>query len=196
MFTQKIIITVLKKLDINSHICPLVSISGQLPVDDLRGKPLCMELYPLLFSSCRIPGPKHDYVAHYGRSRRSPTHITVVRNYQVGQAGDRWRCRVHISLPLVVLRHSVMLVLVQSHLFFFFYFVVCLFSEHLNQLETCSTLRTAVTWPHKKIFWQQVIVWDQKFWQREESKQTWSECFQPLVTFTLKLQNIWLFSFN
>ncbi|XP_028316633.1 carnitine O-acetyltransferase b [Gouania willdenowi] len=58
---------------------------GQLPVEYMRGKPLCMELYPLLFSSCRIPGPKHDYVAHYGRSRRSPTHITVVRNYQFFQ---------------------------------------------------------------------------------------------------------------
>ncbi|XP_011479036.1 carnitine O-acetyltransferase isoform X2 [Oryzias latipes] len=32
-----------------------------------------------------IPGPKHDYVAHYGSSRRSPTHITVVRNYQFFQ---------------------------------------------------------------------------------------------------------------
>uniref|UniRef100_A0AAQ4RMV6 Choline/carnitine acyltransferase domain-containing protein n=1 Tax=Gasterosteus aculeatus aculeatus TaxID=481459 RepID=A0AAQ4RMV6_GASAC len=59
--------------------------TGQLPVDYMRGKPLCMELYPLLFSSCRIPGPKHDYVAHHGRSRRSPTHITVVRNYQFFQ---------------------------------------------------------------------------------------------------------------
>uniref|UniRef100_A0A4W6E5X1 Carnitine O-acetyltransferase b n=1 Tax=Lates calcarifer TaxID=8187 RepID=A0A4W6E5X1_LATCA len=59
--------------------------TGQLPVEYMRGKPLCMELYPLLFSSCRIPGPKHDYIAHYGRSRRSPTHITVVRNYQFFQ---------------------------------------------------------------------------------------------------------------
>uniref|UniRef100_A0A7N6A591 Choline/carnitine acyltransferase domain-containing protein n=1 Tax=Anabas testudineus TaxID=64144 RepID=A0A7N6A591_ANATE len=58
---------------------------GQLPVEYMRGKPLCMELYPLLFSSCRIPGPKHDYIAHYGRARRSPTHITVVRNYQFFQ---------------------------------------------------------------------------------------------------------------
>ncbi|XP_070702078.1 carnitine O-acetyltransferase b isoform X2 [Pempheris klunzingeri] len=32
-----------------------------------------------------IPGPKHDYIAHHGRSRRSPTHITVVRNYQFFQ---------------------------------------------------------------------------------------------------------------
>lgn len=52
----------------------------------MRGKPLCMELYPLLFSSCRIPGPKHDYIAYYRRPRHSPTHITVVRNYQVGGA--------------------------------------------------------------------------------------------------------------
>ncbi|XP_072226334.1 carnitine O-acetyltransferase b isoform X2 [Leuresthes tenuis] len=59
--------------------------TGQLPVEYMQGKPLCMELYPLLFSSCRIPGPKHDYVAHYGNSRRSPTHITVVRNYQFFQ---------------------------------------------------------------------------------------------------------------
>ncbi|KAG7499951.1 carnitine O-acetyltransferase-like [Solea senegalensis] len=58
--------------------------TGQLPVEYMRGMPLCMELYPLLFSSCRIPGPKHDYIAHYGRSR-SPTHITVVRNYQFFQ---------------------------------------------------------------------------------------------------------------
>uniref|UniRef100_A0A8C4E4Y8 Choline/carnitine acyltransferase domain-containing protein n=1 Tax=Dicentrarchus labrax TaxID=13489 RepID=A0A8C4E4Y8_DICLA len=59
--------------------------TGQLPVEYMRGKPLCMELYPLLFSSCRIPGPKHDYIAHHGRSRRTPTHITVVRNYQFFQ---------------------------------------------------------------------------------------------------------------
>lgn len=57
----------------------------QLPVEHMRGKPLCMELYPLLFSSCRIPGPKHDLIAHYGRPRHSPTHITVVRNYQFFQ---------------------------------------------------------------------------------------------------------------
>ncbi|XP_036948624.1 carnitine O-acetyltransferase b [Acanthopagrus latus] len=77
LFASKLIAAVLDfKAKINT---------GQLPVDDLRGKPLCMELYPLLFSSCRIPGPKHDYIAHYGRSRRSPTHITVVRNYQFFQ---------------------------------------------------------------------------------------------------------------
>uniref|UniRef100_A0AAY4BRP0 Choline/carnitine acyltransferase domain-containing protein n=1 Tax=Denticeps clupeoides TaxID=299321 RepID=A0AAY4BRP0_9TELE len=59
--------------------------SGRLPVENIRGQLLCAELFPRLFSSCRIPGPKHDYVAHYGRSRRGPTHITVVRNYQFFQ---------------------------------------------------------------------------------------------------------------
>uniref|UniRef100_A0A8D3DIC4 Choline/carnitine acyltransferase domain-containing protein n=1 Tax=Scophthalmus maximus TaxID=52904 RepID=A0A8D3DIC4_SCOMX len=59
--------------------------AGQLPVEYMRGKPLCMDLYPLLFSSCRIPGPKHDHIAHHGRSRRFPAHITVVRNYQFFQ---------------------------------------------------------------------------------------------------------------
>ncbi|XP_033831113.1 carnitine O-acetyltransferase b [Periophthalmus magnuspinnatus] len=61
---------------------------GKLASEHMRGRPLCMELYPLMFSSCRIPGPKHDSIAHYGtygRSRRSPTHITVVRNYQFFQ---------------------------------------------------------------------------------------------------------------
>lgn len=77
MFASKLIAAVLDfKAKINT---------GQLPVEFLRGKPLCMDLYPLLFSSCRIPGPKHDYIANYGRTRRSPTHITVVRNYQFFQ---------------------------------------------------------------------------------------------------------------
>uniref|UniRef100_A0A3Q1I4E1 Carnitine O-acetyltransferase b n=1 Tax=Acanthochromis polyacanthus TaxID=80966 RepID=A0A3Q1I4E1_9TELE len=77
VFASKLIAAVLDfKAKINT---------GQLPVEYMRGMPLCMELYPLLFSSCRIPGPKHDYIAHYGRSRRVPTHITVVRNYQFFQ---------------------------------------------------------------------------------------------------------------
>ncbi|XP_069032279.1 carnitine O-acetyltransferase b [Embiotoca jacksoni] len=74
VFASKLIAAVLDfKAKINT---------GQLPVEYMRGKPLCMELYPLLFSSCRIPGPKHDYISH---SRRPATHITVVRNYQFFQ---------------------------------------------------------------------------------------------------------------
>lgn len=87
-------------------VCPLpVCVSGQLPVEYMRGKPLCMELFPLLFSSCRIPGPKHDYITHHGRSRRSPTHITVVRNYQVGRADQQ-----HIILPFASLCCTTLLV--------------------------------------------------------------------------------------
>ncbi|XP_077598878.1 carnitine O-acetyltransferase b [Stigmatopora nigra] len=77
LFASKLIAAVLEfkaKLD-----------AGQLPLEYMRGRPLCMELYPLLFSSCRIPGPKHDHVVHHRTSRRSPTHITVVRNYQFFQ---------------------------------------------------------------------------------------------------------------
>ncbi|KAM3858173.1 carnitine O-acetyltransferase b [Diretmus argenteus] len=74
VFASKLIAAVLDfKAKINT---------GQLPGEYMRGKPLCMELFPLLFSSCRIPGPKHDYIAH---ARRSPSHITVVRNYQFFQ---------------------------------------------------------------------------------------------------------------
>uniref|UniRef100_A0A671KNZ9 Carnitine O-acetyltransferase b n=1 Tax=Sinocyclocheilus anshuiensis TaxID=1608454 RepID=A0A671KNZ9_9TELE len=61
------------------------SCSGKLALEYMRGQPLCMELFPQLFSSCRIPGPKHDHVVHYGRPRRGPAHITVVRNYQFFQ---------------------------------------------------------------------------------------------------------------
>lgn len=68
---------------LSSLALSLPSSSGKLAVEYMRGQPLCMELFPQLFSSCRIPGPKHDHVVHYGRPRRGPAHITVVRNYQV-----------------------------------------------------------------------------------------------------------------
>lgn len=61
-----------------------------------------MELYPLLFSSCRIPGPKHDYVSHH---RRSPTHITVVRNYQVRGRGPGPRSRPTVLVRGGLWRH-------------------------------------------------------------------------------------------
>lgn len=115
-------------------VCPD---SGQLPVEFVRGKPLCMELYPLLFSSCRIPGPKHDYVAHHGRGRRSPTHITVVRNYQVRRGRD-----VSFSLSLMFFFFFYSIVvrprLVQSHLLFW---VLCnnLSASGLKQLSPCGS---------------------------------------------------------
>ncbi|MGH0172829.1 UNVERIFIED_CONTAM: hypothetical protein FKN15_066782 [Acipenser sinensis] len=54
-----------------------------LLVEYLRGRPLCMDQYRQIFSSCRVPGPKHDHVMHFAGVRRPPTHITVVRNFQL-----------------------------------------------------------------------------------------------------------------
>uniref|UniRef100_A0A6I8R684 Carnitine O-acetyltransferase n=1 Tax=Xenopus tropicalis TaxID=8364 RepID=A0A6I8R684_XENTR len=53
-----------------------------LPVEYLGGKPLCMNQYYQMLSSCRIPGPKRDTVANYSQASKPPTHITVVHNFQ------------------------------------------------------------------------------------------------------------------
>ncbi|XP_030631191.1 carnitine O-acetyltransferase isoform X1 [Chanos chanos] len=53
-----------------------------LPVEHLGGKPLCMNQYYQVLSSCRIPGIKRDSVVNYAQSKRPPTHITVVHNFQ------------------------------------------------------------------------------------------------------------------
>ncbi|XP_029467899.1 carnitine O-acetyltransferase isoform X2 [Rhinatrema bivittatum] len=53
-----------------------------LPVEYLNGKPLCMNQYYRILSSCRIPGPKHDSVVNYAQTKKPPTHITVVHNFQ------------------------------------------------------------------------------------------------------------------
>ncbi|XP_038580213.1 carnitine O-acetyltransferase b isoform X2 [Micropterus salmoides] len=75
VFASKLIAAVLDfKAKINS---------GQLPVEYVRGNPLCMELYPLLFSSCRIPGPKHDHIA-YNRLLRDKLNKESVRLIETG----------------------------------------------------------------------------------------------------------------
>uniref|UniRef100_A0A8D2KUN7 Choline/carnitine acyltransferase domain-containing protein n=1 Tax=Varanus komodoensis TaxID=61221 RepID=A0A8D2KUN7_VARKO len=56
-----------------------------LLVEYSRGYPLCMDQYSCLFSSCRLPGPKHDSVLLPPPGRRPPTYITVVRNFQFFQ---------------------------------------------------------------------------------------------------------------
>ncbi|XP_007443869.2 carnitine O-acetyltransferase, partial [Python bivittatus] len=56
-----------------------------LPVEYLGGKPLCMNQYYQILSSCRIPGPKRDSVVNYAKGKKSPTHITVVHNFQFFQ---------------------------------------------------------------------------------------------------------------
>lgn len=53
-----------------------------LPVEYLGGKPLCMNQYYQILSSCRVPGPKQDSVVNFIKSKKPPTHITVVHNYQ------------------------------------------------------------------------------------------------------------------
>ncbi|XP_065428404.1 carnitine O-acetyltransferase isoform X3 [Chrysemys picta bellii] len=53
-----------------------------LPVEYLGGKPLCMNQYYQILSSCRIPGQKHDSVVNYAKGKKPPSHITVVHNFQ------------------------------------------------------------------------------------------------------------------
>ncbi|XP_058492886.1 carnitine O-acetyltransferase-like isoform X2 [Solea solea] len=54
----------------------------KLPVDYMRGKPLCMKQYENLMSSCCTPGLKTDTLVFYGKSSNPPKHITVVHNCQ------------------------------------------------------------------------------------------------------------------
>ncbi|CAL8343159.1 unnamed protein product [Lota lota] len=57
--------------------------SDTLPLEYLGGKPLCMDQYYQILSSCRIPGPKRDTVVNYTSGKSTPpTHITVVHNFQ------------------------------------------------------------------------------------------------------------------
>ncbi|KAM9841199.1 carnitine O-acetyltransferase [Aulostomus maculatus] len=53
-----------------------------LPVEYLGGKPLCMNQYYEVLSSCRIPGLKRDAVVNHAKGSRPPQHITVVHNFQ------------------------------------------------------------------------------------------------------------------
>ncbi|XP_075434747.1 carnitine O-acetyltransferase isoform X2 [Ascaphus truei] len=53
-----------------------------LPVEYLGGKPLCMNQYYQILSSCRVPGAKRDSVVNYSQVKKPPTHITVVHNFQ------------------------------------------------------------------------------------------------------------------
>uniref|UniRef100_A0A8C4QV81 Carnitine O-acetyltransferase b n=1 Tax=Eptatretus burgeri TaxID=7764 RepID=A0A8C4QV81_EPTBU len=55
---------------------------GQLPRSHYHGRPLCMDQYTRIFSSCRIPGPRRDSVINYGLSISEPRHITVAHNNQ------------------------------------------------------------------------------------------------------------------
>uniref|UniRef100_A0AAQ6IDR5 Choline/carnitine acyltransferase domain-containing protein n=1 Tax=Anabas testudineus TaxID=64144 RepID=A0AAQ6IDR5_ANATE len=68
-----------KQGQIRFHVCMFCS--GTLPVEYMRGKPLCMKQYEQVFSSCRIPGAKTDFLL-FDKSSNPPKNITVVHNGQ------------------------------------------------------------------------------------------------------------------
>lgn len=78
------------------RFCGLLRPSETLPVEYLSGKPLCMDQYYQILSSCRIPGPKRDTVVNHAIGKTPPTHITIVHNFQV----------VYISLLFIFFLHS------------------------------------------------------------------------------------------
>ncbi|XP_061116834.1 carnitine O-acetyltransferase-like [Conger conger] len=53
-----------------------------MPVEYLGGKPLCMNQYYQILSSCRIPGLKRDTVVNHAMGKTPAMHITVVHNFQ------------------------------------------------------------------------------------------------------------------
>ncbi|XP_042252137.1 carnitine O-acetyltransferase-like isoform X2 [Thunnus maccoyii] len=54
-----------------------------LPVEYMRGMPLCMKPYHQMLSSCRIPGLEKDSLVYYAKSSSPPKHITVVHNSEI-----------------------------------------------------------------------------------------------------------------
>lgn len=65
------------------HSLPCCASSETLPVEYMGGKPLCMNQYYQILSSCRIPGPKRDSIVNYAKGKKQSRHITVVHNFQV-----------------------------------------------------------------------------------------------------------------
>uniref|UniRef100_A0A3Q2WIG3 Carnitine O-acetyltransferase a n=1 Tax=Haplochromis burtoni TaxID=8153 RepID=A0A3Q2WIG3_HAPBU len=57
-------------------------ISETVPVDYLGGKPLCMNQYSQLLSSCRIPGLEMDSVVFHGKTSYPSRYITLAYNSQ------------------------------------------------------------------------------------------------------------------
>ncbi|KAM4527285.1 carnitine O-acetyltransferase [Odontesthes bonariensis] len=56
-----------------------------LPVENMGGKPLCMNQYYEVLSSCRIPGLKRDSIVNHAKSSQPPKHISVTHNFQFFQ---------------------------------------------------------------------------------------------------------------
>lgn len=84
---------------------PCCVCSETLPVEYMGGKPLCMNQYYQILSSCRIPGPKRDSIVNYAKGKKQSRHITVVHNFQVRQLlsflRGLFRCRWPFQLQKV-----------------------------------------------------------------------------------------------
>lgn len=71
--------------------------SETVPVDYLGGKPLCMNQYSQLLSSCRIPGLEMDSVVFHGKTSYPSRYITLAYNSQVRSTSSHtcltfWDC--------------------------------------------------------------------------------------------------------
>ncbi|KAM7369470.1 hypothetical protein PAMP_013737 [Pampus punctatissimus] len=53
-----------------------------LPVEYMKGKPICMDQYNKVLSSCCVPGLERVLLVYHGNSSSPPKHITVVHNSQ------------------------------------------------------------------------------------------------------------------
>nr|XP_058927954.1 carnitine O-acetyltransferase isoform X2 [Kogia breviceps] len=54
-----------------------------LPVEYLGGKPLCMNQYYQILSSCRVPGPKQDSVTSFSKTKKPPIDGTPLTSDQI-----------------------------------------------------------------------------------------------------------------
>ncbi|KAK2815963.1 hypothetical protein Q5P01_026430 [Channa striata] len=56
--------------------------NNTLPVEYMKGQPLCMKQYEQVISSCCIPGLKTDSLVFNAKSSNPPKHLVVVHNCQ------------------------------------------------------------------------------------------------------------------
>lgn len=75
-----------------SSLARSVCSSETLPVEHLGGRPLCMNQYYEVLSSCRIPGLRKDSVVNHAKSCSPPKHITIIHNCQVRKVGELSLC--------------------------------------------------------------------------------------------------------
>ncbi|XP_059181798.1 carnitine O-acetyltransferase-like isoform X2 [Centropristis striata] len=73
------------------HAAELISVAlelktlidnDKLPVEHMKGRPMCMDQFKRLWSSCRVPAPMMDTLEVYSKNPDPPKHITVAHNCQ------------------------------------------------------------------------------------------------------------------